>query len=156
MSKKAKREYLLEIRKRYFTVSKLQKKQILNEFCVNCKYNRKYAIRLINSKDIPKTSYKRPGRKKKYHHPEIIEFIRFLWVSTNLICSTRLKAAIPFWLPFYPKYLADKQIELLKLISASTIDRILRKIRRRYKKLGFSTTKPGSLLKKQIPIKTNQ
>ncbi|MEW5897533.1 MAG: integrase, partial [Nanoarchaeota archaeon] len=147
---------LLEIRKRYFTVPKLEKKQILNEFCVNCGYNRKYAIRLINSKDLLKKVYKRPGRKKKYHHPEIIEFIKFLWISTNLICSIRLKAAIPIWLPFYPKYLADERIDLLTSISASTIDRILRKIRGRYKKLGFSTTKPGSLLKKHIPIKTNQ
>lgn len=156
MSKRAKREYLLEIRKRYFVATKLEKKQILNEFCLICEYNRKYAIRLINTRDMPKRSYKRPGRKKKYHHPEIIEFIRYLWVSTNLICSIRLKAAIPIWLPFYPKYLTDEYIELLTSISASTIDRILRKIRRRYKKLGFSTTKPGSLLKKHIPIKTNQ
>lgn len=156
MSNKAKREYLLGIRKRYFTASKLEKRQILNEFCANCDYNRKYAIRLIHAKDIPKTSYKHSGRKKKYHQAEIIEFIKHLWVSTNLICSIRLKAAIPIWLPFYKNQLTAEQTDLLMSISASTIDRILRKIRRRRKRLGFSTTKPGSLLKKQIPIKTNQ
>jgi len=44
MSKKAKREYLAEIRKRYFLLSKTDKQLILDEFCNNCGYNRKYAI----------------------------------------------------------------------------------------------------------------
>ena len=41
-------------------------------------------------------------------------------------------------------------------ISASTIDRILEPTRKRYWKLGLATTKPGSLIKQQVPIKTNQ
>jgi hypothetical protein len=156
MCNKSKKEYLIEIRKRYFYSSKKEKEQIINEFCYNCNYNRKYAIRLINSKVYPKTSYKRPGRKKIYHQEPIIEFIKHLWISMNLPCSIRLKAAIALWLPFYHKPLSDDHKRLLLSISASTIDRMLKKIRRKYSKLGLSTTKPGSLLRKQIPIKTNQ
>ena len=63
---------------------------------------------------------------------------------------------IALWLPFYSKPIYENQKNLLLCISPATIDRILHKIKRKYKKFGLSTTKPGSLLKKQIPIKTNQ
>jgi len=101
MSKKAKQEYLTEIRKRYPNVTKEEKKIILDEFCSNCGYNRKYAIRLINSKEKPKTIWKKPGRKKKYDDPQIFNFLKKLWITTNLICSKRLKATIPLWVEYY-------------------------------------------------------
>ena len=47
MSGKAIREYLQEKKKRYFTSTKLEKREILDEFCKNCSYNRNYAIRVI-------------------------------------------------------------------------------------------------------------
>ena len=156
MSKKAKREYLAEIRKRYFLLSKTDKQLILDEFCNNCGYNRKYAIRLINK--ITKTTQKskRLGRPKKYNHILIFEFLKYLWISSNLVCSKRLKAMIPLWLPYYHESIPQNIQTLLLNISPATIDRLLHKIKCKYKKFGLSTTKPGSLLKKQIPIKTNQ
>jgi len=156
MSKKAKKEYLAEIRKRYFNTTKEEKKKILDEFYSNCRYNRKYAIRLINSKEKPKTIWKRPGRRRKYDDPQIFNFLKKLWISTNLICSKRLKAIIPLWIEYYPGELSERNKELLMGISAATIDRLLWRIRKRYKKSGFATTKSGSLIRKQIPIKTNQ
>ncbi len=63
---------------------------------------------------------------------------------------------IPLWLPYYPKKLSEETKELLKSISPSTIDRLLRNYRTRHGKLGLATTKPDSLIRKQIPIKTNQ
>lgn len=160
MTNSSKKEYLIEIRKRYFTSSKSQKKIILDEFCQNCSYNRKYAIRLINDKSLPKSTYKRPGRKRIYHQASILEFLKHLLVATNFICSKRLKVAIKDWLPFYekhfPNHLSYVQKELLLKISHSTIDRLLKKFRKKSRKFGLSSTKPGSLLKKQIPIKTNQ
>ena len=63
-------EYLKEIHLRYKYASRAQKKNILDEFCDNCGYNRKYAIRLLNSKNKsrPKKVSKQ-GRKKFYHDP---------------------------------------------------------------------------------------
>lgn len=49
MSIFSKKEYLHEIRIRYLQADKKQKKEILNEFCINCGYNRKYAIRILNN-----------------------------------------------------------------------------------------------------------
>ncbi|OGT35853.1 MAG: hypothetical protein A3F11_09560 [Gammaproteobacteria bacterium RIFCSPHIGHO2_12_FULL_37_14] len=69
----------------------------------------------------------------------------------------RLKTAIPFWLPYYEQIqpLDQELREQLLIISDRTIDRILRPIKSHYPKR-ICGTKPGSLLKKHIPIKTNQ
>jgi hypothetical protein len=158
MSNTAKIEYLQEIRKRYFYVTKSEKSQILDEFCTVCNLNRKYAIRLVHKKNT--FTSKRKGRPKKYYSPALLGFLKDHWVMTNLACSKRLKAAIPLWLPYYnlnnSNHLTEKDIKLLTEISPRTIDRLLHRLKSRYKKLGLSTTKPGSLLKKQIPIKLNQ
>jgi hypothetical protein len=158
MSNSAKREYLVEIRKRYFTATKIEKSVILDELCAVCRFNRKYAIRLISKKQTG--YYKRKGRPKKYRSQAVLVFLKDLWVLSNLACSERLKAAIPLWLPYYhlhsSNHLSEKDVKLLSEISSSTIKRLLRKLRAKHKKLGLSTTKPGSLLKKQIPIKLNQ
>ena len=73
------------------------------------------------------------------------------------MCSKRLKAAIPLWLPFYGSIYGtlDQNIQnLLLSISSATIDRLLKKARLNLKK-GISGTKPGTLLKNQIPIRTH-
>ena len=158
MSNTAKKEYLQEIRKRYFLASRSDKTRMLDEFCTVCNLNRKYVIRLIQKKET--VPFKKKGRHKKYHSIALLEFLKELWVRTNLACSKRLKAAIPLWLPYYHtqsnKLLTDEERKLLLEISPRTIDRLLHRLKSKYKKLGLSTTKPGSLLKKQVPIKLNQ
>ena len=79
-----------------------------------------------------------------------------LWKAGNLPCGKRLKAMIPLWLPHYGKPLEDELKLLLTSIAPATIDRLLAPLRSRYSKQGLATTKPGSLIKKHIPIKTNQ
>ena len=74
------------------------------------------------------------------------------------MCGKRLKQALPLWLLHYDKHYAtlpEAVYEQLLTISAATIDRLLKPIKVRYGK-GLTGTKPGTLLKTQIPIKTNQ
>lgn len=161
MSKKSKREYLYEISARYNKAGKEEKVKILDEFCAVCSYHRKYAIRILNQSPLPEIikQIKRPGRKKKYHTAGIINFLKTLWKKTNLICSDRLKSAIPIWLPIYKKTVSElskRDEELLREISAATIDRILSKFRGKYTKRGLCTTRPGSIIRDLIPIRTNQ
>lgn len=149
------KEYLLTIQTRYKKADRKEKIKILDEFCANCSYNRKYAIRLL--KKIPaQMCIKKTGRPKKYYQEAIVNFLVKLWVALNLACSRKIKAAIPYWIEYSPTQLSEQQKQLLSSISFSTIDRILRKKRHRYKKLGLGTTKPGSLIRKQIPVATNQ
>ena len=147
MSNSAKQEYLQEIRKRYFLASKSDKTLILDEFCATCGFNRKYVIRLIRKKQT--TVNRRRGRHKKYYSATLLAFLKDLWVMTNLACSKRLKAAIRLWLPYYHSknnnLLSDEDRKLLLEISPRTIDRLLHQLKSKHKKLGLSTTKPGSL-----------
>jgi hypothetical protein len=165
MSKKAAQEYLRGILKRYHAAPRQLKKGILDEFCSVCGYNRKYAIRLLNNafrrgrtKSI--SSGKKTGAPKKYDHPMLLDVLSCIWRFMNLPCAKRLKAGLPLWLPSYTSYcgveLPQKLLALLATISSSTIDRLLKPLRPKYKKFGLATTKPGSLLKKHIPILTNQ
>jgi hypothetical protein len=159
MSISAKYEYFRTIYDSYHSVSKAIKKMILDEFCKNCKYNRKYAIRLLNSpletKSTNNLSHR--GRKKTYDDAIIEIVLKDIWVATNLPCSKRRKHLIPIWLPFYKNHPLSEQIkEKLLTISASTIDRMMAPSRAKFCKKGLATTKPGSIIKKHIPVKTNQ
>ena len=159
MSYKSKKEYRNAIRSRYQKAVKKEKVKILDEFCEVCGYHRKYAIRLLNT-TTHKRRRKRSGRPKQYKDPVLLEVLLILWRVLNLPCSSRLKAAIPLWLPHYEKFMNHNLTEHHKLqllsMSRSTIDRLMIPVRSHYHKLGLSTTKPGSILKSHIPIKTGQ
>jgi hypothetical protein len=158
MSIPSKREYLGSIRTRYQTSPKGVKTIILDEFCRVCEYDRKYAIRLLQYKShgLGAVIKSKSGRPATSQHPEILTFLRRLWIASNLVCGKRLKVMIPLWLPFDHSAISQNHRKLLLTISAATIDRLLTPLRSRYAKKGLATTKPGSLLKKHIPIKTNQ
>ena len=156
MSTQSKQDYLAEIRKRYLSAAKREKQRILSEFCLTCDYNRKYAIRLLHKASQVPLGPRHPGRRKKYRDAALLGFLERLWIATNLACSKRLKVMIPLWLPYYDQPLSQHTKRLLETSSHSTIDRLLAPRRSKYQKLGLATTKPGSLLKKHIPIKTNQ
>jgi hypothetical protein len=153
-------EYLQSIYSRYKRANRKEKSIILNEFCQNCGYHRKHAIRALNTfKRFTKPKPKRRGKPSVYNKATIITPLKRIWLAANLPCSKRLKAILSLWLPFYeteygklPKYV----LTALHGISASTIDRLLKPTRIKYKGRGRSTTKPGTLLKKHIPIKTGQ
>lgn len=129
---------------------------MLDEFCQVCNYNRKYAIRLINSKPGKKRFEAKRGRKKHYTDPLLKKVLRDIWVATNLPCSKRLKAILPIWLPHYDDELPDYVYLQLLSISPASIDRLMKPDRDKLTKKGLPTTKPGSLLKKHIPVKTDQ
>lgn len=146
MTTEVKRIYLLKIRLRYFKASKKQKTLILDEFCQVCGYTRKHAIRALSEdfENIPK----RPGPKRKYG-ADVDQHLKVLWEVMGRICSKKMKAAMPLWLPFYND--ADEYMKAqLKKISPATIDRHLEGYRERSVR-GLSSTSP-SLLKNKIPI----
>ena len=158
MMKEARKAYLLAIKKRYREADRARKKLILDEFCENCGYARKYAIRILNASRKPKSRIKKaPGRKPQYDDPKLITVLKKIWFTSDQPCGKRLKAAIPIWLPYYEDHfeaLEDEvRLRLLK-VSAATLDRLLRPIRAKNPK-GLCATKPGTILKNQIPIRTH-
>ena len=154
MGKHEKRVYLEAIRKRYRRAKRADKGKILDEFCSVCGYQRKYAIRLLGSK--PPKSPRRPGRPSQYNQPALVTVLRRIWLATDQMCSKRLVAAMPLWLPHYEMRfgaLDDSTRSKLTGISPASIDRLLKPVRAQHPK-GLSGTKPGTLLKNQIPIRT--
>ena len=160
MSPGARMEYLKAVHLRYKKANRKEKTNILNEFCKNCGYHRKHAIRTLNTfKRFTKPKPKKRGKPPIYDKSIIIKPLKRIWLAANLPCSKRLKAILPLWLPSYEKEFGKLSPDVptaLCHISASTIDRILKPTRIKYRGRGRSTTKPGTLLKKQIPIKTDQ
>ena len=157
MSQKDKLVYANAIRDRYQGSNKQEKKIILDEFCKVCNYNRKYAIRLLNKPVNKWQKRKKRGRKSKYDNKDFIKVLKIIWEATDYLCSKRLHAAIQIWLPYLDSdriNITDNIKKDLLSISASTIDRVLKKSRIKSKK-GLGGTKPGSLLKNQIPIRTD-
>ena len=163
MTKASKMEYYEEIAKRYKDSDKSEKGKILDEYCIVCGYNRKYAIRKLCNETELKTesSNNKIGRPKVYYSQALIAYLIRIWKATNLICSKRLKTILNEWLEFYEEdngaeKLTEEDKKLISQISPSTIDRLLTSYRSRYQKRGLSTTKPGSIIREMIPIKTNQ
>ena len=154
---RSRREYLEAIRLRYRRSGKKDKSVILDEFCAICGYNRKYAIRLLKKKHAGLSSRKRPGPRSIYGDDRLLIALKRIWFATDQMCSKKLKAAIPLWLPFYElehEPLINEIKDKLLRASPATIDRLLKPLRALYKK-GRCCTKPGTLLKNQIPIKTH-
>ena len=158
MSKKcrqSKREYLLAIWERYQRVGRRFKSKILDEFCAVCGYTRKYAIGLLSRK--PRRRQRKPGPRRRYDG-QVLEPLKVIWLAAEQMCSKRLKAALPLWLPFYEQEhgpLVEPVRKKLLQISAASIDRLLKKERARYRGKGLCGTRPGGLLKHQIPIRTD-
>jgi transposase InsO family protein len=157
MSGKTRWDYLKAIYLRYKKVSKPLRARILDEFCQVCDYNRKYAIRLLNgpAPQKPKT-IRREGRPSTYG-AKVISALSAIWEAAGYPCSVRLKALLPLWLPWAIKRMAltaQVQKQLL-MISPPTIDRRLKGKRGQLKKRLYGRTKPGTLLKHHIPIKTD-
>jgi transposase InsO family protein len=156
MSQKSKWEYLKAIYPRYRKASKELRALILDEFCQVCGYNRKYAIRLLNGPAPQKPTAVCKTRSPSYS-AKVISVLSLIWEASGYPCSQRLKALLPLWLPWAQKRFslsAQIQKQLLS-ISPSTIDRRLKTKRRFLKKRLYGRTKPGTLLKHHIPIKTD-
>jgi hypothetical protein len=156
MSRDQKLGYLDAIRRRYRKSGRKQKAKILDEFCEVCGYNRKYAIRTL--KKQKKKKPQKCGRKPRYEAQKVLIPLKAIWFASDQMCSKRLKAVLPQWIPHYEEengMLDDSIRGQLLSLSPATIDRLIKPIRIKYKRKGLSGTKPGRLLKNQIPIKTD-
>jgi len=149
-------EYAKAVKERYWKAGKAEKTKILDEFTKTTGLHRKAVIRLLNRPGRP-AGKRRRGRSHKYG-PVVVEALRALWEASDRLCSKWLK-------PFLPELTvmmrrcgecretADIEAQLYQM-SAATIDRVLRPWRQKGGHRSLSTTRPGSLLRSAIPIRT--
>ncbi|MBI3291740.1 MAG: integrase, partial [Elusimicrobia bacterium] len=156
-SVQARMEYLKAIYARYHQAAKKTKSRILEEFCKVNKDNRKYAIRLLNGPAPEDKTLKARKKRSFLYSVGALQVVEAIWTASGHLCGQRLKEAIPLWLPAAKKRFgvspATEQ-EVLR-ISPRQLDNRLRAVKRRIKKRIYSTTRPGSLLKSMIPIRTS-
>jgi hypothetical protein len=148
-------EYVQAIRSRYFGATKEEKGKILDEFTEVTDLHRKAAIRLLNRPSLPGAG-KRRGRPAVYR--DLIQPLRAIWEASDRLCSKRLQPFIPEMVKVLRQHGEQRfgtsvEAQLCR-ISPSTIDRLLRPCRKLGGRKALSTTKPGSLLKSSIPIRT--
>ena len=159
MSPQTKQEYTAIMAKRYKRSKGKKKSKILDEYCQVTGFHRKHAIRKLNNFKFFIKPQSRSGRPPIYHPLKITDVLKKIWIDADQPCSKRLKTILPVWMPHYPQLYGPIDLNVYKTllrISAATIDRLLKPIRPKFKVQGRTATKPGSLLKNQIPIKTDQ
>ena len=100
MTRQEKQSYFNAIYKRYHKAKRIEKGNILDEYCAVCGYKRKYAIRKLNTPPSKKKK-KKPGRRSIYNKPEILSVIKTIWFACDQMCGKRVVAAILLWLPHY-------------------------------------------------------
>jgi transposase InsO family protein len=150
-------EYLRAIYERYRKAGRKDKHLILNEFCANTGYHRKYAIRRLNGPP-PEKWRKSPRPRGVSYEPETLAVLTAVWEAAGYPWSVRLKALLPAWMPWIRKrFRLRSEIERqLQKISARQIDRRLKAQKRQRRRRIYGRTKPGYLLKHQIPVKTDR
>lgn len=156
MTRSSIKEYVEAIKDRYRKESKKKKSRILDEFTKATGLHRKAAIRSLN-RSSPTSIGKRRGRQRRYGKV-VREALRTIWEESDRLCSKRLH-------PFLPEFMqvlrrcgesnltAEVEGELCRM-SPATIDRLLHPWKQKGGRRSFSTTRPGSLLRSSIPIRT--
>ena len=156
MTRRSVLEYADAVRGRYVGASKGVKTRILDEFVANTGLHRKSAVRLLNRRG-GQVKRERRGRPPSYSL-EAVAALRVAWEATDRLCSKRFR-------PFVPELVGilkgsgelivteETEVQLCRM-SASTIDRVLRRWRQGGPRRNLGTTKPGTLLKNSIPVRT--
>lgn len=158
MSQKVREEMLPRLRQRYANRGRQGRSRMIDELCEQFGYSRKHAIKLLGAR----TGWggdpaKAKGRPANYG-PEHTEVLWAVWKCAEQPCGKRLVKLLPLWLPHYEVENGPLDASLRKRVlgvSAAQADRLLAPRKARIKHRGRCGTKPGSLLKHHIPIRTD-
>jgi hypothetical protein len=125
---------------------------MLEEFCEQYGYERKYAAKLLGDQLPAPSGVRRPGPPSEYG--PVLAVVERVWVAAEQLCGKRLAPTLKLWLPHYERHygkLLPTQKKLLTQVSPATLDRLLAGVKSQAGR-GLSGTKPGTLLRRHIPI----
>ena len=156
MSQLTRNEVLAKMQQRYDRAGLEYKSRLITQAVELFGYHRKAAIRALRRR--PKAQAGAPyamGRPREYDPEKLLKVLKPIWLSALQPCGKRLVAALPDWVGGYEqdhrKLDGDLRRSLLSA-SAATLDRLLRPLRAQHRRRGG--TRPGSLLRQEIPIRT--
>jgi hypothetical protein len=158
MKRSSRKDYLRRIHPRYRQASPTEKRRILDEFCANCGYHRKYAIRLLNGPPPGSRPVRARRPRSAAYGPRLISILKAVWKAADYPWSVRLKALLPEWMPWIRRrfHLTPQLERQLLRISPRSIDYRLRPHKGQLRRRLYGRTKPGTLLKHHIPLKTDR
>lgn len=153
MSKQTRNEVLTKLRRRYERAGQEHKRKLLDQAQELLGYHRKSAIRALTKPEVVRAP-RIQGRPREYNPGELLPWLRPIWQATDYACGKRLVAMLSEWVPAYEEH--EKRMPgdvRQKLLSASgrTLDRLLEPLRAGAGRR--SLTRPGTLLRHQIPIR---
>ena len=154
MSKLTRIELLRKLRRRYESAGAEHKRKLLDQAQQLLGYHRKSAIRALRALTVMKSPLILSGRPVKYAPELLVPWLRPIWQATDYACGRRLVAMLPEWIPAYEQHerrIPGEAREKLLLASGRTLDRLLEPLRAQG--TGRSLTRPGTLLRQQIPIR---
>jgi hypothetical protein len=154
MSQATRNEVLKKLRRRYLSAGLEHKRKLLDQAQELLGYHRKAAIRALRAPTIERGPRIITGRPTTYEPKVLLPYLRPIWQATDYACGRRLSAMLPEWIPAYEQHERRLPAEVRdKLLAASgrTLDRLLEPLRGQG--AGRSLTRPGTLLRHQIPIR---
>jgi len=169
LAMKARQEVTKATAGQYRGASKKEKGKILDQFIATTGYSRWYARlvlrhegrRVQTSKHtivVVERKSRRSRKRARYYDEKVQIALVKLWRIMDYVCGKRLQPMLPELITVlerYNEFRCDRETKAKLLrISAASIDRLLQPERRKYELRGRAGTKPGTLLKKQIPIRT--
>jgi len=154
MSRTTRKEVLAKMRRRYRTAGTEYKTKLLDQAQELFGYHRKAAIRALRASTVESGPRILTGRPVEYEPGKLLPWLRPIWEATDYACGIRLAAMMPEWVPAfeaYEKRMPERVRERLMAASARTLDRLLEPLRGQGG--GRSLTRPGTILRQQIPIR---
>jgi len=154
MSQKTRKEVLTKLRRRYRTAGAEYKRRLLDQAQELFGYHRKAAIRALRAPTVEPGPRIITGRPVEYEPGLLLPWLRPIWEATDYACGVRLAAMLPEWVPAfeaYEKRMPERVRERLMGASGRTLDRLLEPLRGQG--AGRSLTRPGTILRQQIPIR---
>ncbi len=154
ISRTTRDEVLKKLRRRYQSAGAEHKGKLLDQAQALLGYHRKAAIRSLRAPTVEPVPRIISGRPVSYEPRVLLPWLRPIWQGTDYACGRRLAAMLPEWIPAYEQHERKMPGEVReKLLSASgrTLDRLLEPLRG--VGAGRCLTRPGSLLRHQIPIR---
>ena len=154
MSQMTRKEILEKMRRRYLTAGPKHKRKLLDQAQELLGYHRKSAVRALGAAKVDPVPWINTGRPVRYKPGVLLPWLRPIWKATDYACGQRLVAMLPEWIPAYEvdeRKLPTEARDRLLEASARTLDRLLEPLR--VQGMGRSLTRPGTLLRQQIPIR---
>jgi hypothetical protein len=148
-------ELAKELGPRYWAGGRQERGAVLDAFCLATGYGRKHAITVLRGRQRGAKSGPRQPRQRRYGLA-FRNALRVLWEASGYICAERLQPFLPELAGLLEQHgqltLDDQTCQLLGEVSISTVERTLASLRRGLVGRRMSQTKPGGLLRRQIPV----